>query len=70
MTPLRSQVTVPTLVLAPATSRVTPLSDQVKIRDSIPGARIALVEGRSHEIYVDAPEACISALLKFLGSQS
>jgi hypothetical protein len=31
MTPLRSQVTVPTLVLAPATSPVTPLSEQVMI---------------------------------------
>jgi pimeloyl-ACP methyl ester carboxylesterase len=68
ITPLLSQVKVPTLVLAPATSPVTPLSEQVMIRDSIPGARIAVVEGR--EIYVDDPEACISAILKFLGSQN
>jgi pimeloyl-ACP methyl ester carboxylesterase len=67
ITPLLSQVKVPTLVLAPATSPITPLSEQVMIRDSIPGARIAVIEGRSHEIYVDDPEACISALLKFLG---
>jgi pimeloyl-ACP methyl ester carboxylesterase len=39
------------------------------IRDSIPGARIAVVEGRGHEIYVDEPEVCISALLKFLRAQ-
>jgi pimeloyl-ACP methyl ester carboxylesterase len=70
ITPLLSQVKVPTLVLAPARSPATPLSEQVMIRDSIPGARIAVVEGRSHEIYVDDPEACISALLKFLRSQN
>jgi pimeloyl-ACP methyl ester carboxylesterase len=69
ITPLLSQVKVPTLVLAPARSPITPLSEQVMIRDSIPGARIAVVEGRGHEIYVDEPEACISALLKFLRAQ-
>ncbi len=47
-----------------------PLSERVMIRDTIPGAHIAVVEGRSHEIYVDYPEACISALLKFPDSQN
>jgi len=70
ITQLLSQVKVPTLVLAPATSPVTPLSERVMIRDTIPGAHIAVVEGRSHEIYVDYPEACISALLKFPDSQN
>jgi pimeloyl-ACP methyl ester carboxylesterase len=69
ITPLLSQVKVPTLVLAPARSPLTPLSEQVMIRDSIPGARIAVIEGHSHEIYVDDPDACISALLRFLRSQ-
>ena len=59
---------VPTLVLAPARSPLTPLTEQVLIRDSIPGARIAVIEGRGHEIYVDDPEGCITALLKFLRS--
>jgi len=39
------------------------------IRDSIPGARVAVVEGRGHEIYVDDPDACIAAILKFIRSQ-
>jgi pimeloyl-ACP methyl ester carboxylesterase len=68
ITPLLPQVKVPTLVLAPARSPLTPLTEQVMIRDSIPGARIAVIEGRGHEIYVDDPEGCISALLKFLRS--
>ena len=66
--PLLPQVKVPTLVLAPACSPLTPLTEQVMIRDAIPGARIAVIAGRGHEIYVDDPDACISALLSFLRS--
>jgi len=66
--PLLSQVKVPTLLLAPARNPITPLSEQVIIRDAIAGARIAVIEGRGHEIYVDDPESCIAALLKFLQS--
>ena len=68
ITPLLSQVKVPTLVLAPARSPITPLSDQLTLRTSIPNARIAVIEGPGHEIYVDEPDECISALLKFLRS--
>jgi pimeloyl-ACP methyl ester carboxylesterase len=68
ITPLLPQVRVPTLVLAPARSPISPLSEQVMIRDSIPGARIAVVEGRGHEIYVDDPAACIAALVGFLAT--
>ncbi|HKV54197.1 MAG TPA: alpha/beta hydrolase [Candidatus Binataceae bacterium] len=66
ITPLLGQVRVPTLVLAPARSPISPLSEQVMIRDSIPGARIAVIEGRGHEIYVDDPDACIDAILRFV----
>jgi pimeloyl-ACP methyl ester carboxylesterase len=66
--PLLSQVKVPTLVLAPARSPLTPLTEQVMIRDTIPGARIAVIEGHGHEIYLDGAEHCITALLSFLRS--
>jgi pimeloyl-ACP methyl ester carboxylesterase len=66
ITPLLPQVKVPTLVLAPASSPLTPLTEQILIRDSIPGAQIAVIAGRGHEIYVDDPEGCIAALSKFL----
>lgn len=66
ITPLLPQVKVPTLVLAPSRSPLTPLSDQLTIRNSIPNARMAVIEGPGHEIYVDEPEECISAFLKFL----
>jgi len=70
ITPLLAQVKVPTLVLAPSRSPLTPLSDQLTIRTSIPNARMAVVEGPGHEIYVDEPEECISAFLKFLKTLS
>ena len=66
MTALLPQIRVPTLLLAPARSSFTPLHEQVKVHDTIPGAQIAVIDGRRHEIYVDEPEACTEALLKFL----
>ena len=66
--PLLPQITVPTLVLAPANSPITPLTDQLSMRTDIPNAQIAIVEGPGHEIYVDRPEECLSALQSFLGS--
>ncbi len=66
--PILPQVSVPTLIVAPANSPLTPLSEQLAIRDGIPGARMAVIEGNGHEIYVDAAEECVAALLKFLHS--
>jgi pimeloyl-ACP methyl ester carboxylesterase len=66
--PLLPQVKVPTLVLAPSRSPITWLSDQIKMRTLIPNARIAVVEGSGHEIYVDRAEECIEAFKKFLHS--
>jgi len=67
-TPLLPQINVPTLILAPARSPITPLTDQIMMRTLIPNARLAVVEGPGHEIYVDEPEECLNALLKFLRS--
>ena len=68
--PLLPQIRVPTLILAPAHSPITPLSDQLSMRTGIPHSRITVVEGPGHEIYVDEPEECLYALQKFLGSLS
>jgi hypothetical protein len=51
--PLLPRITVPTLILAPAHSPITPLTDQISMRTSIPNARIAVIEGPGHETYVD-----------------
>jgi pimeloyl-ACP methyl ester carboxylesterase len=66
--PLLPQVKVPTLILAAAKSPISPLEEQVKMRRELPDARMAVIEGSWHEIYFDDPEACISALLSFVGS--
>lgn len=66
--PLLAQVKVPTLVLAPERSPLTPLTEQVMIRDSIPGARIAVINAHGHEIYIDGVDACIHELLSFIQS--
>ena len=66
--PLLAQIQVPTLVLAPANSSYEPLKAQVAMRDAIPGARIAVIDGEGHEIYADRPEACAAAVLRFIGS--
>jgi pimeloyl-ACP methyl ester carboxylesterase len=66
--PLLSQVKVPTLVLAPTRSPLLPLTEQVLIRDTIPGAKIVVIDGHGHEIYLDRAEDCIAALLSFLHS--
>jgi pimeloyl-ACP methyl ester carboxylesterase len=66
--PLLSQIKVPTLILAPATSAYEPLKAQVAMRDAIPGARIAVIDGKGHEIYADRAEASTAAVLKFIAS--
>jgi pimeloyl-ACP methyl ester carboxylesterase len=66
--PILSQVKVPTLILAPAHSPLSPLTEQVMIRDNIAGSRIAVIEGHGHEIYLDGAEKCIEELLTFLRS--
>ncbi len=68
VTPLLPRVTVPTLILAPTHSAATPLAEQLMIRESIPNARIAVIEAPSHEIYVDEPAQCIEAFRRFLHS--
>ena len=68
--PLLPDVSVPTLILAPARSPISPLEEQVHMRRTIPDARMVVIEGAWHEIYFDDPEACISSLLRFVASIS
>jgi pimeloyl-ACP methyl ester carboxylesterase len=61
-------VRTPTLILAPAASPLTPLSDQLLLRTMIPNAEIEIFEGRGHNIYNDEPERCINRMLRFYGA--
>ncbi len=66
--PLLAQIKVPTLIFAPANSAYEPLKAQVAMRDAIPGARIAVINGKGHEIYADRAEDCAAAVLEFIES--
>jgi len=60
-----SEIAVPTLVLAPALSPLTPLEDQLYLRTKIPNAEIEVFEGRGHNIYQEEPDRCIARFLSF-----
>jgi len=61
-------VAVPTLVLAPALSPLTPLADQLYLRTNIPNAEIEIFEGRGHNIYQEEPDRCIERFRRFVGA--
>jgi hypothetical protein len=48
--PLLPQVKMPTPVIAPSRCPLTSLTDQLMIRNSIPDARMAVVEGPAHDL--------------------
>lgn len=62
------QIRVPTLFLSPANSSTAPLDEQKRMAALVPGARMAVIDGIGHEIYVDQAEACLDALQAFLVS--
>jgi pimeloyl-ACP methyl ester carboxylesterase len=64
--PFLSQISVPTLVLAPAHSAATTVDDQREISRQISASKLVVIEGLGHEIYVDKAEDCQHALLAFL----
>ena len=63
-----ADVAVPTLVLAPALSPLTPLADQLYLRTTIPNAEIEVFEGRGHNVYQEEPDRCIARFLRFAGA--
>jgi pimeloyl-ACP methyl ester carboxylesterase len=64
-----AEIAVPTLVLAPAASVLTPLADQLYLRTTIPNAEIEVFEGRGHNIYQEEPERCIARFRRFAESR-
>ncbi|KAJ9608465.1 hypothetical protein H2200_007453 [Cladophialophora chaetospira] len=66
--PYLSQITVPTLILAPANSAATKVEEQKAVQQQTRGSKLVVVEGAGHEIYVDRAEQCIEELLHFIRS--
>lgn len=60
------QIKVPMLILAPAHSAATKLDEQIGIQRMVGHARLEVINGRGHEIYVEMPEECQRAVLAFL----
>jgi pimeloyl-ACP methyl ester carboxylesterase len=64
--PSLPKIGVPTLILAPSQSAAAKLEDQKRLAEEIPGARLEVIDGPGHEIYVTQPEKCQKAFLGFL----
>lgn len=60
------RVRVPTLVLAPTHSPLTPFEDQLALRLRIPDAEIEVFEGHGHNVYLDDPHRCTRAVLRYI----
>ena len=64
--PYLGEVKTPTLVLAPRNSAATSVEEQRGLAGGIEGARVVVVEGVGHEIYVTGAERCQEEFLKFV----
>lgn len=64
--PYLGEIKVPTLVLAPRNSVATSVEEQRGMVEMIPGARLEVVDGVGHEIYVTAAEKCQELFLDFV----
>lgn len=62
------RIQVPTLVLAGTKDRLLPWKMGKKLAAAIPGAKLVLIEGGSHELMADHTEEVAVAMEEFLGS--
>ena len=60
------RVTTPTLVLQCSEDVIAPVSVGEYVRDSVPGARMALLDATGHCPNLSAPEATVAAIADFL----
>lgn len=65
--PYLAGIHLPMLILAPANSAATTVEEQKQIAEMVKGAKIEVINGRGHEIYVDMADECQKAFLNFLG---
>ena len=62
-----ARVTTPTLVLQCTDDVIAPVSVGEYVRDTIPGARMVLLDATGHCPNLSAPEATVAAIADFLG---
>lgn len=64
--PYLKDIHVPMLIQAPANSAATKLPEQRLLAEQVPGARLEVVNGRGHEIYVEMAEDCQRLFFDFV----
>lgn len=64
--PFLKDIKCPYLILAPTKSAATPLAESHWVASQVPQAKLVEIEAQGHEIFAEAPDACIDATLAFL----
>lgn len=59
-------IAAPVLLVAGSQDRMTPAKGSIALRDAIPGARLAVIEGSGHALMAERPDAVLDALRAFL----
>lgn len=65
---IMENIKVPMLMLTPGNSQLVNIDEQKQLRDAVDGARMEIVNGLGHEIYIDQAEQCQQKYLEFLNS--
>ena len=60
--PRLAEIRCPTLVVAGADDDAVPLHHALMLRDGIPGARLAVVDGADHALIWARPEVLVEAV--------
>jgi pimeloyl-ACP methyl ester carboxylesterase len=64
------EITTPTLLVRGAESTVLSPEHADETVESIPGCRLAVIEGARHDVLADAPDAVLAAIMPFLHEHS
>ncbi len=64
------EIACPTLVVAATQDQLRTIEEAEQLRDGIPGARLAVIEGAGHMIPIEAPEALSAVLGDWLAELS
>lgn len=64
------RITCPTLIVAPGAEPIGSHDQYERMRARIPDAKLVSLDGMPHNIGDAAPEACVRALLDFLGARA
>lgn len=59
-------IACPTLVVAAAQDALRGVREAEELRDGIPGARLAIVEGSGHMVPIEAPAVLARLILDFV----